>query len=594
MNRPLVPRLHLLEDRCNPAGTVTASFDAAGNYVVVGDGEANELRFEGGTLVGENGTTVNGPATGIDTSGRVTFRLRGGDDRLTIAGGMNIGRGLRVDLGTGSNALEVTGAGYTITGAFDILQAGDANQFRTTTVRLAPQAGDTIAVLGPISYTSTGRVDDTVEFGFGGNVFAQGALTTRLGAGTNNADLRLTAAAGVTVADQSVPGTTYNVSLAIPSVQGDVVATLGAGGGFFQATHTNGVTGRFAATNNPASQSTVGVTATVGEVGESFTVRTRTVTQFVTANFARVGGDLSVTGGGSQFTSITLNGGNVGGSTTVTTNQSTAPNPAPNLSRVTLSASTIGGGVAVTNTGPETVTTTVDVSAVAQDLRVIARGPEGTATIRALGVGGDADVSVNGHDAEVSLGNLAGSARVAVADSTATVQDASVGGNLTLIAAGASTNLVVEDVTVAGNLTSRATGRDVINTISGGGVTGLATFTGGTQSAGSFRVQLDDLSLGGLTYTGGAGRNFLDLDTRAGLAGQVVVTGRTRAVLGGGDDEVTFGGLTADLPPVPDPTRHVEFRDDVFVNGGGGTDALFNRNATLVPPAELTTVNIEG
>jgi hypothetical protein len=593
MNRPLLPRLQLLEDRCNPAGTVTASFDPAGNYVVVGDGEANELRLENlegvVQLVGENGTTVEGPATGLNLGQRVIFRLRGGDDRMTITSITNIGGGLRVDLGTGSNTLDFAGNGATIGGPVDIIQAGDATP-RTTTVRIAPF--DSLAVLGPITYTSTGRVDDTFEIGTrGGTVFAEGALSARLGAGANTADLNLNASGDVTVTDQSVRGTSYNINLNVRSVQGDVEATLGAGGGSFTATHATGVTGRFAVSNNPASRSTVGVTATVGEVGESFTVRTRSVTQFVSANFSRVGGDLTVTGGGSQFTNISLTGGNVGGSMTVTTNQSTAPNPAPNVSVVNVSASTIGGGVAVTNTGPETVTTTVDVSAVLQDLGVAARGPDGTATITALFVGGNADVAVAGHDATMSLANLARAARVTAADSTATVRNSFVRGDLTLTARRDTTNLVLEGVTVEGDLTSRAQGRNVVNTISGGAVTGLATFAGRGPSAGSFRVRLDDLSLGALTYTGGAGRDFLELDTRAGLAGQVVVTGRTRANLAGGNDEVTFGGETAG---VPDPETHVEFRDDVSVNGGAGTDALFNRYATLIPPAELITVNIDG
>jgi hypothetical protein len=56
---------------------------------------------------------------------------------------------------------------------------------------------------------------------------------------------------------------------------------------------------------------------------------------------------------------------------------------------------------------------------------------------------------------------------------------------------------------------------------------------------------------------------------------------------------VTFGGSTADPVPLPDPQRHVEFLGDVFVHGGPGTDTLFNRNATFVPPAELTTESID-
>src|SRR5215208_4991024 len=107
MNRPPLTRLELLEDRCNPAGTVTASFDPAGNYVVVGDNQANELRLENlegvVTLFGENGTAVEGPASGLVLNQRVVFRLRGGDDRLTVTSITTIGGGLRVDLGTGSN-----------------------------------------------------------------------------------------------------------------------------------------------------------------------------------------------------------------------------------------------------------------------------------------------------------------------------------------------------------------------------------------------------------------------------------------------------------------------------------------------------------
>ena len=56
---------------------------------------------------------------------------------------------------------------------------------------------------------------------------------------------------------------------------------------------------------------------------------------------------------------------------------------------------------------------------------------------------------------------------------------------------------------------------------------------------------------------------------------------------------MTFGGLTTGPTPVPDPATHVEFRGDVSVNGGAGADTLFNRNATLVPPAALTTTSID-
>ena len=260
-----------------------------------------------------------------------------------------------------------------------------------------------------------------------------------------------------------------------------MIATLGAGGGEFRATHSGGVQGGFSVTNDPASRSTVGVTATLGEVGESFTVRARSVTQFVSANFSRIEGNLSVTGGGSQFTNFSVTGGNVVGSVTATTNQSMAPNPAPNQSIVSVTASTVGGGVAVTNTGPEVVTTTVGVSSVGQDLRVTARGPDGATTVSTGGVARNAVVAVAGPDADVSLGNLTGSAQITVDNSDATVRDSSVGGNLTLTATGDTTNLTVQNVTVTGNLTSRRRARTSSTPSPGGASPGWRPSRGATS-----------------------------------------------------------------------------------------------------------------
>jgi hypothetical protein len=640
MSRPTLsarPQLETLEHRWNPAGTVRVSIDAAGNYLIAGDGAGNELRLEDGNLTGENGTAVVGPAD-IDTSNKVTFRLAGGDDKLLITGGMNFGKGLRVDLGSGSNAFELTGAGYTINGAFDIVQAAGPTPSETTSVKLASQPGDTFAILGPLTYTSSGRVDDTFEVGVGNanNAFVQGAITARLGAGENDADIRVLSAGGITIADQSAASQSYSINVSVPTVRGSVVATLGAGGGDFQATHST-VQGRFAVTNNPLSRSTVGISATLGEVAESFTVSSRSGSRSVLATFTKIGTHLTVAGGGSQFTNVSVTGAEV------------------------------GQDVSVTNTGPDLVHTSVDVDKVGRDVRVTARGINGLITIDTDEVGRHAMIAVAGSrigtGIQVDLGSVGGTARVSVSEASkanvvaaalkglatatvrfthvteptlnvqqaagpvavqlvfpskgtvvvtdadqdvgvnvvslgsptkVTVRDSNVAGDLNLTATGFRPELAVENVAVAGDLVSRGTGKFVTNTITGGSIGGRASFAGGNQAGGSFRVQLDDVTVGSLSYVGGLGQNFLDLDTRAGLAGEVQVTGTTRVVLGAGHDEVTFGGLTTiDPAPLPDPQRHVRFLDDVFVGGGPGDDKLFNRNATFVPPAELTTDSID-
>ncbi len=140
----------VLEDRVLLAGNVTVAFNAAGDLVVTGDNQANDISIvdvDGDghySVVGNNDTTVtysddviqsglfdidaNGVSTDDDVNvfnapvasagDNLIVNLKGGDDTLTfvdsgVAGDLGVGLDVAINMGTGNDFVDIMGAGET-------------------------------------------------------------------------------------------------------------------------------------------------------------------------------------------------------------------------------------------------------------------------------------------------------------------------------------------------------------------------------------------------------------------------------------------------------------------------------------------------
>src|SRR5262245_8210207 len=112
---PYRPSLEALEDRWNPAGTVTGSF-ANGTWTLIGDAQANDIRInptgvlDQFTVTGLNDTAVAG-VTNPSNVKNIVLRLRGGDDSVEVNNTLALVRllgNLQVFGGSGANTVRIS------------------------------------------------------------------------------------------------------------------------------------------------------------------------------------------------------------------------------------------------------------------------------------------------------------------------------------------------------------------------------------------------------------------------------------------------------------------------------------------------------
>jgi hypothetical protein len=126
--------------------------------------------------------------------------------------------------------------------------------------------------------------------------------------------------------------------------------------------------------------------------------------------------------------------------------------------------------------------------------------------------------------------------------------------------------------------------------LAGGSIGGKASFSGGNNAHGSLSVFGDDITIGSLSYVGGAGVNSLAIETAQNRIGQPSILGDLAVTLGAGDDTVQFGGQVNGFPSV---FQAVNFNADskLSLDGGPASDTFYDVNSRYTP-ANLTLVSI--
>lgn len=191
LNRPQRDRrrtllkLQPLEDRTTPSGLIKASFSpSTGALVLTGDDDANVVQIKAGanvTLTPDIDTTISGHPTGGTAVFNGTLRsikidMKGGDDVVSIDGTapFQLAGAVKINLGDGSNSLDLSTAGAFSIGALSVT-AGDG--------------ADTVNIVSG----SAGTINGAVRF-----AFANGGSDTTLD-GLTLASLNVTAGDAVGV-----------------------------------------------------------------------------------------------------------------------------------------------------------------------------------------------------------------------------------------------------------------------------------------------------------------------------------------------------------------------------------------------------------
>ena len=162
MRRIEFDHLELLERRVLLAGSVSVDVNQAGDLVIVGDREANEIRIESTgepgafRIIGEN-TSVEGESSIVaeGVTGGMKIRLKGGDDSVTIRPGddlidtfedqpsipFQLADELFVNTGAGDDVIDISGFAI-VAPEISSASAQNVNAMQLDDVRVMSKYGD--------------------------------------------------------------------------------------------------------------------------------------------------------------------------------------------------------------------------------------------------------------------------------------------------------------------------------------------------------------------------------------------------------------------------------------------------------------------
>lgn len=627
--RAFIPLLvNDLEPRLVPAGNVKI-IESPQEVRIQGDPQANEITvtqntFGDGTvtIAGVNATTINGgtdPVT-INVAGkRVRIEMFGGDDKVKILGSAEFKNDLVVNLGNGTNLLGATGGELRVNGNLQIIQEPKSGAVQQGTVDISSKAGDKLTVTKNFSYVSTKQTNDNLVVGkTGENSTVGGDFSAVVDQGKNVILNQLASVGGKTVIfDRSLPFETVSLSFDVFSTSGDVSVNTGKGITNVQYMG-NQVGGDFNLLGKPSSSYTANINASgifesyvirVGQTGKdptSISVNSNIGT--LLGDFAtnvKSAGTVNVVNaagffGGNFFHSSSGNGGNVSYSIGGTAKSASivitgAGVVNGTLGNVLADAKTklTGVGSATTDTGDvgakakfeatKTNNMSVNYGNVAGLLQTLLKQTDGftlqvdkagAMTITAKDAGTQNKVIAT----EVTTNlKVTTSAKATGGLSTdITIDSTNVKGKISITSTGNSANVFVVDCTFDGDLDVKALASSLSAFLmSKSKVGGTTSIKGGGKIT---SVSLDDVILHILKFVGGGGRDFLEVDTSSSFTGQSVMDS-VAILMGGNDDEVTFGGKLPDQSP--DPARKVTITGGIRLVGSGGTNTFFNNNSSF-------------
>ncbi|PTQ65181.1 filamentous hemagglutinin family protein [Sphingomonas sp. PP-CE-3G-477] len=561
-----------------PASGGTVTLGASGRTQLAGVTSKGALTLTGGSIAFSDisGATVDATSAGVISGGSAAatgaFAIRGGAVTLN-----QVSAGTTLGLTATGGDLTLTG---TVTGGDVTLGASGRTSLAKTTA-----SGALILTGGSIAFSDiAGATIDVTSAGAitGGSATANGALAIRGGAVSLNqatagttlgltatggdltlagpvtgGDVTLGASGATSLAKTTASGalTLTGGSIAFSDISGATVDVTSAGaitGGSATAAGALGIRGGAVTLNQVSAGTTLGLTATGGDLTLTGPVTGGDVTLGASGRTSlaktTARGALTLTGGGIAFSDIsggsidaTSAGGITGGSATAT------------------GALAIRGGTV--NLGQANGGTTLGLTATNGDLTLTGLATGGTVTIGASGQTALTDVTAKGAmtltGGTIAFANIVGASvgvtspgAITGTSATATGALGVRGGTVTLDRAGAGAALALTATNGDLAVTGPVTGGDVTLGASGRTSLGKATATGALVLTGDSvgfadiaGASIDATSTGAITGTSATTTGALGVRGATVALGQIAAGGTATVAATGGDLALT--GLTS-------------------------------------------------